>query len=96
MPDKEIEKVPSTFFVDQECIENGKREDSKKCMISLALLKAGCEFPSTGEKVYFTYKNGRYRFKLKEAHWKKLVDFDKGMYVEPFTINAEPELWFKV
>ena len=95
IPDQKIEKIPSTFFVDAECIENGRRENSRECMISLALLKAGCEFPLTGETVSFTYKKGRYRFKLEKDDWEKLADFDKGKTVEPFIIKAEPELWFK-
>ena len=95
MFDEQPVEVPSTFTVDQNCIDDGHSRSREKCMISLALLKEGCECPIVWENgmTEFKYKGTHY-YSLPDTHLEdKIQEFDKKMNkknIKPFAFSLDP------
>ena len=80
---------PSVFIVDEDCIENGKKEDFNECMIALSIIKVGGENPIVGHHISFSYKGKSYYLKNSAKFHDKICGFDEGEDLKPFIIKAD-------
>lgn len=72
--------------VTKEHIRNGKRGKPGSCPLALALKDANCENPSVCCRYCFYTRNGKaYEGILSRKTSKKIIEFDSGGDIEPFT-----------
>ena len=80
---------PSVFIVDEDCIENGKKEDFNECMVALSIIKAGGKNPIVGHHISFWHKGKFYYLKNSKDIHTKISRFDEGEDLKPFIIKAD-------
>ena len=84
------EKVPTTFFVNQTCIDKGIPRSQSGCMAALSMKDAGVDRPfvENDGTVSFNWQRKRY-VGVSDDLMKQAIVYDNDGEVKPFNFHIE-------
>ena len=82
--------TPTTFVVNQKCLEEGDKKHASRCMAAKAIEEAGGVDPFVADDgiCSFIYLGKKYVGKNKSLS-SKVRDFDRGKEIKPFVFTLE-------